>query len=149
MSTIDSLLLALFHRLRQGGAPLGVGEYLLAVRTLRAGYGLDRPEHLHSTCRLLWARSCEDQELFDLTYAELVEFRLRPRPIAPHPGRLLRLAQRPRLPRPAIPRPPPRPAAPWKMRPTSPQARNRPLSRFIPSPPRPPPPHSGAPASTS
>ena len=85
MSTIDSLLLALFHRLRQGGVPLGVGEYLLAVRTLRAGYGLDRPEHLRSICRLLWAKSCEDQELFDLTYAELVEPRLRPRPTTSPP----------------------------------------------------------------
>ena len=67
----------LFEYLRRSGVPIGVGDYLLTLELLRSGYGVDSPERIKSTCRLLWTKSLEDLELFDNAFdrffaAELV-----------------------------------------------------------------------------
>lgn len=71
MNGSDSLLLPLFDYLRRHGVPLGVSEYLLVAKALREGMLQDSRE-LHGFCRLLWAKSLEDQGLFDLKFAQLV-----------------------------------------------------------------------------
>lgn len=79
----EALLYELFEFLRRARVPIGVGDYLLAVRTLRRGVGLEGPDRLRDLCRLLWAKSREDQELLDLGFEELVRPRLRPAPLEP------------------------------------------------------------------
>ena len=68
-----SILFPVLEKLRQQGVPLGASDYLLALEALQAGLGLESLEHCKQLCRLLWAKSCEEQELFDLAFAELVE----------------------------------------------------------------------------
>ncbi|MGK7876011.1 MAG: VWA domain-containing protein [Xenococcaceae cyanobacterium] len=73
MAELDSLLFQVFERLRRQGVPLGVSDYLEAIETIQAGIGLEDAASFKGLCRLLWAKSREDQELFDTAFAELVE----------------------------------------------------------------------------
>lgn len=73
MTKLDSSLFQIFERLRKQGVPLGVSDYLEAIETIQAGIGLEDAASFKGLCRLLWAKSREDQELFDLAFAELVE----------------------------------------------------------------------------
>lgn len=73
MLELDSWLFPVFDRLRKQGVPLGVSDYLLAIETVRSGVALTNAETFKQLCSLLWAKSREDQELFDLAFAELVE----------------------------------------------------------------------------
>lgn len=73
MPKLDALLFQVFERLRRQGVPLGVSDYLEAIKTIQAGVGLENAASLKGLCRLLWTKSREDQELFDLAFAELVE----------------------------------------------------------------------------
>ncbi|MBN1875106.1 MAG: VWA domain-containing protein [Anaerolineae bacterium] len=70
-------LYQIFDYLRRHGVPLGISEYLDAVETVRDGVMLDDPAHLKRLCRLLWAKSLEDQELVEVAFAHFVEPRLR------------------------------------------------------------------------
>lgn len=81
MTGLGALLDQLFLALRQPNA-LGMGDYLLAIQALRAGQGLENVEDLHFVCRLLWAKSREDQQLFDEAFARIVVARLKPTPSA-------------------------------------------------------------------
>lgn len=87
MVELDALLFQVFERLRRQGVPLGVSDYLEAIETIQAGVGLEDAASLKGLCRLLWTKSREDQELFDLAFAELVEPQLQtistPEPITP------------------------------------------------------------------
>ena len=74
----DFLLFPVFDFLRRHGVPIGTSEYLDAVETVRDGVMLDDPVHLKRLCRLLWAKSPEDQELVEVAFARLGEPRLRP-----------------------------------------------------------------------
>src|SRR5687767_10194468 len=80
MSQSNPLLFDLFLYLRKSGVPLGINDYLLLLSILREGKGLDDLESFKFICRLLWAKSPEDQQLFDEAFALLVEPRLKPRP---------------------------------------------------------------------
>jgi hypothetical protein len=73
MADLDSLLFQVFERLRRQGVPLGVSDYLEVIETIQSGVGLEDSGSFKGLCRLLWAKSREDQELFDLAFAELVE----------------------------------------------------------------------------
>jgi uncharacterized protein with von Willebrand factor type A (vWA) domain len=73
MPKLDTLLFQVFERLRKQGVLLGVSDYLEAIETIQAGVGLEDSASFNGLCRLLWAKSREDQELFDLAFAELVE----------------------------------------------------------------------------
>jgi len=73
MAELDSLLFQVFEELRRQGVPLGVSDYLEAIETIQAGVGLEDSASFKGLCRLLWTKSREDQELFDLAFAELVE----------------------------------------------------------------------------
>ncbi len=67
----ETLLLPFFTVLRRY-LPLGVSEYLIALDALKTGYGLDNPEDLWFTCRLIWAKSQDDQEIFDREFVRMV-----------------------------------------------------------------------------
>jgi uncharacterized protein with von Willebrand factor type A (vWA) domain len=86
MDEPTGLLLPLFAYLRRYGVPLGMGDYLLALNTLRAGWGLDDPGRFKSTCRLLWAKSLEDQAMFDYAFDVLVAPRLWPQTVSTSDG---------------------------------------------------------------
>lgn len=73
MIELNSLLFQVFERLRRQGVPLGVSDYLEVIEAIQAGLGLETFSSLKGLCRLLWAKSREDQQLFDLAFAELVD----------------------------------------------------------------------------
>lgn len=78
MKRPNDLLYPLFSYLRRSGLPLGVNDYILVLRVLRSGHGLEDLERLRDTCRLLWAKSREDQVIFDESFRYLVEPLFRP-----------------------------------------------------------------------
>ncbi|MCC5628131.1 VWA domain-containing protein [Nostoc sphaeroides CHAB 2801] len=70
---LNSLLLDVFERLRKQGVPLGVSDYLTAIEAIESRVGLENSDSFKGLFRLIWAKSREDQKLFDLAFAELVE----------------------------------------------------------------------------
>ncbi|MFB2877753.1 VWA domain-containing protein [Floridanema aerugineum] len=76
MIEFESFLLLLFNDLRKQGIPLGISDYLLATKAVREGVGLEDVERLKRFLRLLWAKSKEDQEIFDTAFAHWVKPRL-------------------------------------------------------------------------
>ncbi|NER40040.1 MAG: hypothetical protein F6J93_39950 [Oscillatoria sp. SIO1A7] len=64
------VLLDLFTRLREAGLPLGIDQYLLLLRALQGGFGLDRPA-LKRLCKMLWVKSPEDDRIFEDCFARL------------------------------------------------------------------------------
>jgi uncharacterized protein with von Willebrand factor type A (vWA) domain len=85
MSEQDALLWPIFHELRKQGLPIGIPEYLLAVKTLREGIGLENIIGLRQVCSLLWVKSQEELELFNTLFTNMVEPKLRKfdEPLAP------------------------------------------------------------------
>jgi uncharacterized protein with von Willebrand factor type A (vWA) domain len=106
------LLYPLFRCLRQNGVPLGIGDYLLAVRALREGKGLNEPDDFPFLLRLLWAKSREDQELFDEAFARLVQPQLTPAAPPPPRGPTEEARRGPDQPPVPPPLPPPRKKGP-------------------------------------
>src|SRR5436190_24262531 len=66
----DVLLLPVFQEMRRLGADVSLKEYLQALQTVRNGVGLEDAALLAESCRLLWAKSREEQEIFDIAFAE-------------------------------------------------------------------------------
>ena len=64
------LLYDVFEYLRRNRVPLGVSEYLTAMMLIQDGTILSRDD-LRSACRLLWAKSVHDQQMFDTAYTRL------------------------------------------------------------------------------
>lgn len=67
------LLYPLFDYLRRNNFQLGITEYVTAIKTLRNGFGLESPAKLKEVCRLLWAKSEEEQIRFDEAFSVFVE----------------------------------------------------------------------------
>lgn len=76
MSKPESILLPLFKELQKQGIPLGISEYLLAIKTIREGIGIEDIDRLERFLKLLWAKSQDDREIFSLKFTELVKPRL-------------------------------------------------------------------------
>ena len=72
MDDMPTGLYTLFEYLRKAGIPLGAGDYLLAVDTLRAGHGLEDLETLKFVCALLWTKSADDRAVFDAAFNRLM-----------------------------------------------------------------------------
>ena len=68
MSLLAARFAELFDRLRKAGLPLGMDEYLLLWRALRAGLGQPDEKALHRLCHRLWVSSLEEQALFDFHF---------------------------------------------------------------------------------
>lgn len=64
-------LLDLFFKLRQVGFPLGLDEYRLLIEALRKGFGLPDREALRRLCHVLWVKSDEERNLFDLHFNQV------------------------------------------------------------------------------
>lgn len=57
-------LLDIFNSLRQRhGLPLGVDEYLVALRSVQAGFGVSSRQEVEQLCCLVWAKSEEENRL--------------------------------------------------------------------------------------
>ena len=76
MIETESFLLPLFQELKKQGVPLGISEYLLALKSIREGIGIEDIDRLERFLKLLWAKSQEDREIFHLKFTELVKPRL-------------------------------------------------------------------------
>ena len=74
---MDELLLPLFDHMRRRDVPLGISEYMGVVELLKAGDGLQNAEEMRTLCRMLWAKSREDQIELDRAFDQLVLPRLR------------------------------------------------------------------------
>jgi uncharacterized protein with von Willebrand factor type A (vWA) domain len=68
MIELEDLLFEIFEELRQYRVPLGLSDYLSAVKTMHELTHLEDLENIKSLCRLFWAKSNEDQQLFDETF---------------------------------------------------------------------------------
>ena len=66
----DVLLQPVFQEMRRLGADVSLTEYFQTIQTLRSGIGLEDATLLTQCCRLLWAKSREEQEMFDAAFAE-------------------------------------------------------------------------------
>lgn len=74
----EFLLYPVFEALRRQGVPLGISEYLIALKMMResGGRNLENRGSLQRLCRLLWAKSPEDQELFDRVFDREITMKL-------------------------------------------------------------------------
>lgn len=65
-------LLDIFNSLRQRhGLPLGVEEYLVAIRSLEAGFGISTRQELEQLCCTLWAKSEEENRLIRRLFEQM------------------------------------------------------------------------------
>lgn len=64
-------LLDLLHCLRAAGLPLGLEEYIALVKALQRGHGVPDRNALVRLCKLLWAKSRNDEYIVD-TYLDLL-----------------------------------------------------------------------------
>lgn len=78
MGNFETFLLNVFNYLRRNGVPLGISEYLLALQTIRECIGVEDLEQLRRVCRLLWAKSKEDQEICDVAFTKFFESQVQP-----------------------------------------------------------------------
>lgn len=65
-----AVLRGVFLALRQQGLPLGVRDYLDALRALRAGFGAGRREALRALCETLWVRTEEERRVVRFMFDE-------------------------------------------------------------------------------
>ena len=72
MSEYELPLYELFTRLRQADVPLGIDEYVLLLRAMRAGFGVESKEALAQLCRMLWIKSNEDERIFNRHFDEVM-----------------------------------------------------------------------------
>ena len=68
----ETLLLPLFNRLRQKDIPVGISEYLLAIKMIQSRGAWQDIERLKRLLCLLWIKSLEDQYIFNQLFEELV-----------------------------------------------------------------------------
>ncbi len=65
-------LLDIFNSLRhRHGLPLGVEEYLVVVRSLQAGFGVESRQELEQLCCTLWAKSNDESRLIRRLFEEM------------------------------------------------------------------------------
>jgi uncharacterized protein with von Willebrand factor type A (vWA) domain len=76
-------LLDLFTRLREHGLPLGVDDYMLALRALQAGFGAGGRRALEQLCHTLWIKSDDEARLFRRLFEQLLVQPVVPREPAP------------------------------------------------------------------
>lgn len=65
-----AVLRGVFLALRRQGLPLGVRDYLDALRALRAGFGAGGRRQLRNLCEALWARTEEEARMVSLLFAD-------------------------------------------------------------------------------
>ncbi|GET39953.1 hypothetical protein [Microseira wollei] len=68
-----NVLLSLFKELRKWGLPLGVEEYMLALRSLQAGFGIGDRNSLERLCCTLWTKSETEARLLKRLLDEVIK----------------------------------------------------------------------------
>jgi uncharacterized protein with von Willebrand factor type A (vWA) domain len=68
-----NVLLSLFKELRKWGLPLGVEEYMLALRSLQAGFGIGDRNSLERLCCTLWTKSEAEARLLKRLLNEVIK----------------------------------------------------------------------------
>ncbi len=69
----ESWLLPLFNKLRKEDIPVGISEYLIAIKTIHSKIGLKDIERIKRFLSLLWIKSAEDQIIFDNEFEDIVK----------------------------------------------------------------------------
>ena len=65
-------LFDIFNNLRQRhGFPLGIEEYLIVVKSLKAGFGINNRQELEQLCCTLWAKSEEESRLIHKLFEQM------------------------------------------------------------------------------
>lgn len=72
MNIHDPLLLKVFTQLRQAGLPLGFNEYEVLLYALQGGFGMSETTDLLRLCKILWAKSLEDEHLIEVCFEQIV-----------------------------------------------------------------------------
>ncbi len=68
MVNLEDMLLEIFEGLRQRHVPLGIPDYMLALKAISELTDSEDLENIKSLCRLFWTKSYTDQLLFDETF---------------------------------------------------------------------------------
>lgn len=68
MIDLEEMLLDIFEKLRQQRVPLGLADYVLALKAVSDLADSENLEDVQSLCRLFWTKSSADQLLFDETF---------------------------------------------------------------------------------
>ena len=69
MIELEELLFNIFEDLRQKRVPLGMSDYIVALEAVKALTDMNNRDAIQELCRLFWAKSLEDQQLFDEIFA--------------------------------------------------------------------------------
>jgi uncharacterized protein len=69
MSELEDLLYSIFEDLRRKRVPLGMSDYIVALEAIKALTDAEDREAIKDLGRLFWAKSPEDQLLFDEIFA--------------------------------------------------------------------------------
>jgi uncharacterized protein with von Willebrand factor type A (vWA) domain len=69
----EPIFLPLFNQLRKENIPVGISDYLLAIKTIKIRIGLEDIERVQRFLCLLWVKSSEDQVIFKDGFEELVK----------------------------------------------------------------------------
>jgi uncharacterized protein with von Willebrand factor type A (vWA) domain len=72
MNNTELPLLELFNRLREHGLPLGIDDYLLILRALQGGFGVESRGALEQLCCTLWTKSDDEIDLFHRLFEQIV-----------------------------------------------------------------------------
>ena len=75
----EPFIFKVFDYMRRNGAPIGVSDYLLAVKVLRSGLGLEDVESLKRICSLIFVKSMEDRTALEEVFKEQVMPALSPK----------------------------------------------------------------------
>jgi uncharacterized protein with von Willebrand factor type A (vWA) domain len=68
MVDLEDMLLEIFEALRQQRVPLGISDYMLALKAISELTDPEDLENIKGLCRLIWTKSYTDQLLFDETF---------------------------------------------------------------------------------
>lgn len=69
----ETLFLPLFNQLRKENIPIGISEYLLAIKTIQKRIELEDIERLQRFLSLLWVKSSSEQIIFNDGFENLVK----------------------------------------------------------------------------
>lgn len=67
-----NVLLILFDKLRSYGLPLGIDDYMMALRALQGGFGIGDRQKLENLCSTLWTKSEQEARLLNRLLDEVL-----------------------------------------------------------------------------
>ena len=67
-----NVLLILFNKLRSYGLPLGIEDYMMALRALQGGFGIGNRQKLEHLCCTLWTKSEQEARLLNRLFDQVL-----------------------------------------------------------------------------